>query len=124
MFAFTIAVNGVSFPSHIKLSEFGTVDLAKAVPVGRYARKGKTGSVICDGQNMALNPDIVTRRGSKIISAEPNKLPDSGLWGLVDGAWDIVPEKKEEPKAEQPKEQAKEEPKETADTPVAPEDTF
>lgn len=116
MFEILVTVSGITFPTSINRKRFGTVDLSTSVQLGRYNRDGKTGSVISDGKFFALNPDIVTRRGSKIISAEPNKLPESGNWGLVDGAWDIcvTAEPKAEPKAEQPKDQK----------PVAPEDTF
>ena len=102
MFVFTVTVQGVKARLAAAASDFGTVDLSKVVVLGTYAKGGKSGSVITDGNRIALNPDTVATRGSKVISAEPNKLPDSGKWGLVDGYWDLIaaePTKAEEPKA-------------------------
>tara|TARA_R100001510_G_C7656350_1_gene216258 strand:- start:1270 stop:1593 length:324 start_codon:yes stop_codon:yes gene_type:complete len=91
MFEVIVTVNGIAFLSFIPNERFGTVDLSKAKEIGRYNNKGKSGSVISDGENCALNPDLCVMRGTRVVEIlSANELPTEGFWGIIDKAWDLV----------------------------------
>lgn len=113
MFEVLVTTNGMTFPASINNNRFGTVDLAHAKVIATYNNNGKSGTVISDGKNIALNPDLVVMRGTRVVkSLGANELPTEGFWGIKDGGWDLVDAPK--PKAE---------PTETNNS-DAPEDTF
>jgi len=93
---FSTTINGVNCEVGIPRIKIKSVDLANALDIGRYEIGQSSGSVLSDGKSYALNPDSVLTRGNRVLSRTPTPLPDTGTWGVVDGAWDIVPEAKKE----------------------------
>ena len=93
---FSATLNGVNCQVGIPRSEFKSVDLNHSLEIGRYEIGNSSGAVLSDGRGYALNPDSVLTRGSVVLSRTPTPLPDTGTWGVVNGAWDIVPEAKKE----------------------------